>query len=510
MASLFKIALAGGTVGFCGLVGFTYTNPSYTQRKFNPTKCPPFKFDHLPSRDDCVESLKSHNSPDHPLDVLVVGGGSVGSGVALDATLRGLTVGLVEMNDYASGTSSKSTKLIHGGIRYLEKAVFQLDPGQLMLVAEALRERTIMIHQAPHLCHSLPTLIPCYHPYDAGLYWIGTKVYDIIAAMFGGTLEYSGFVAPYEVLKDYPILKTTDGDNSPLLGAVRYFDGQMNDARLNYAVAMTAASYGASTVNYAKLVEMKPVTDGPTPLVKCTIVDRKENKTFEVYTRSIVNAGGPFTGEVEKLVEKEARHVNMVPSLGTHIVIDRKYCPKTQEAMIVPSSDGRVVFAIPWQGGCLLGTTDHKCEVTELPQPSQSDVDFLVKNIEPFTGPVPSSAVLSAWSGIRPLAAPQNIKSGATENISREHLITIDEGTRVLNIVGGKWTTYRKMSEDAVDKLCGSLLADKKVKACVTPEVVLYGARRLESVPAAPRAVPLFPRRSTITGAVTMGMPSMG
>ncbi|EPY32595.1 glycerol-3-phosphate dehydrogenase [Angomonas deanei] len=260
----------------------------------------------------------------------------------------------------------------------------------------------------------------------------------------------------------------------------------MNDARLNYAVAMTAASYGASTVNYAKLVEMKPVTDGPTPLVKCTIVDRKENKTFEVYTRSIVNAGGPFTGEVEKLVEKEARHVNMVPSLGTHIVIDRKYCPKTQEAMIVPSSDGRVVFAIPWQGGCLLGTTDHKCEVTELPQPSQSDVDFLVKNIEPFTGPVPSSAVLSAWSGIRPLAAPQNIKSGATENISREHLITIDEGTRVLNIVGGKWTTYRKMSEDAVDKLCGSLLADKKVKACVTPEVVLYGARRLESVPADP------------------------
>ncbi|KAG5499750.1 hypothetical protein GH5_03884 [Leishmania sp. Ghana 2012 LV757] len=494
-ATAAKYIFGAGVAAFGGVVGFSYTNPAWTQHRFDTSKCPPLKYETAPTREMCVQALEKHNSGKNPLDVLIIGGGCVGAGSALDAVTRGLSVGMVDMGDYAGETSSRSTKLIHGGIRYLQKAVFQVDPMQLKLVAEALRERTIMIHQAPHLCHSLPTLVPCYHAIDIGMYWCGTKVYDLLAALYGGTLEYSGFLFPYDAMKAYPKLRKTDQDNNALLGAVRYYDGQMNDARLCYSVAMTAACYGAATVNYAKVKQMEVVKDDKgDELVRTTVEDTITRKTFEVYSKSIINAGGPFSGEVEKLAKGADRQLDMFPASGTHIVIDRKYCPKEREAMVVPSNDGRVVFAIPWLGGCLLGTTDHKCDVQSNPRTPQADVDFLLANIKPFVGYVPPEEVQSAWTGIRPLAVPkeQKLKGGGTQNIVREHVIAVDPHSHMLNITGGKWTTYRKMAEEAVDELQKTIMKGKAdFKPCCTTDMVLVGARNLDKVAsAAPSGIP--------------------
>ncbi|KAG5474586.1 hypothetical protein LSCM4_03759 [Leishmania orientalis] len=494
-ATAAKYIFGAGVAAFGGVVGFSYTNPAWTQRRFDTSKCPPLKYETAPTRAMCVQALEKHNSGKNPLDVLIIGGGCVGAGSALDAVTRGLSVGMVDMGDYAGETSSRSTKLIHGGIRYLQKAVFQVDPMQLKLVAEALRERTIMIHQAPHLCHSLPTLVPCYHAIDIGMYWCGTKMYDLLAALYGGTLEYSGFLFPYDAMKAYPKLRKTDQNNNALLGAVRYYDGQMNDARLCYSVAMTAACYGAATVNYAKVKQMEVVKDDKgDELVRTTVEDTITRKTFEVYSKSIINAGGPFSGEVEKLAKGADRQLDMFPASGTHIVIDRKYCPKEREAMVVPSNDGRVVFAIPWLGGCLLGTTDHKCDVQSNPRTPQADVDFLLANIKPFVGDVPPEAVQSAWTGIRPLAVPkeQELKGGGTQNIVREHVIAVDPHSHMLNITGGKWTTYRKMAEEAVDELQKTIMKGKAdFKPCCTTDMVLVGARNLNKVAsAAPSGIP--------------------
>ncbi|KAG5474256.1 hypothetical protein LSCM1_03035 [Leishmania martiniquensis] len=494
-ATAAKYILGAGVAAFGGVVGFSYTNPAWTQRRFDASKCPPLKYETVPTREMCVQALGKHSSATNPLDVLIIGGGCVGAGSALDAVTRGLSVGMVDMGDYAGETSSRSTKLIHGGIRYLQKAVFQVDPMQLKLVAEALRERTIMIHQAPHLCHSLPTLVPCYHAIDIGMYWCGTKMYDLLAALYGGTLEYSGFLFPYDAMKAYPKLRKTDQDNNALLGAVRYYDGQMNDARLCYSVAMTAACYGAATVNYAKVKQMEVVKDDKgDELVRTIVEDTITKKTMELYSKSIINAGGPFSGEIEKLAKSADRQLDMFPASGTHIVIDRKYCPKEREAMVVPSNDGRVVFAIPWLGGCLLGTTDHKCDVQSNPKTPQADVDFLLANIKPFVGEVPPEAVQSAWTGIRPLAVPkeQKLKSGGTQNIVREHVIAVDSRSHMLNITGGKWTTYRKMAEEAVDELQKTIMKGRaNFKPCCTMDLVLVGARNLNKVAsAAPSGIP--------------------
>ncbi|KPI88312.1 putative Glycerol-3-phosphate dehydrogenase [Leptomonas seymouri] len=485
-----KYVVGGGITAFCTMVGFSYTNPAWTQRRFDPAKVPPLMHDTVPTREMCLKQLASYNTTESAMDVLVIGGGCVGTGTALDAVTRGLSVGLVDMGDYAGETSSRSTKLIHGGIRYLQKAVFQADPMQLKLVTEALRERTIMIHQAPHLCHSLPTLVPCYRSLDIFMYWWGAKLYDVLAAMYGGTLGYSHFLFPYETMKAYPKLKKTDSENHPLLGAVRYYDGQMNDARLCFTVAMTAASYGAATVNYTKVKSMTVVKDKKGDEVVCTTVEDLINKkTMEVYSKSVVNAGGPFGADIERLTKNAAPNLEMLPASGTHVIIDRKYCPREHEAMVVPSTDGRVVFTIPWLGGCLIGTTDHSCKVQSNPPTEKTDVDFLVKNVVPYVGDIPSEAVKASWTGIRPLAVLKSKaqKAGGTQNMLREYVITVDEKSRILNIVGGKWTTYRKMAEDVVNKLSHTLMKDRaEFKPCCTTDMVLVGARQLGTVPEKP------------------------
>ncbi|ESL09086.1 glycerol-3-phosphate dehydrogenase [Trypanosoma rangeli SC58] len=485
MASAAKKCIGAATAAVAGLIGFSYTNPSWTQRKFNSSKTPPLLFLENPSREECLARFQAFASPETPMDVLVVGGGSVGAGSALDAVTRGLSVGLVEMNDYASGTSSRSTKLIHGGIRYLEKAVFHLDVQQLKLVAEALQERTIMIHQAPHLCHDIPTIIPCYDPIDIVKFWCGAKLYDLIAMWERGTLKYSGFLTPYETMKRFPKLRHANKDGELLYGAVQYYDGQMNDARMCLSVALTAASYGAATVNYAKVEKMELVQNGSgEQVVKTVVTDRVNQHKFTVYSKTVLNAGGPFSGEVQKLVTDKSK-LRIVPSSGTHIVIEPKYCPR-EGGMVFPSSDGRVVFGISWLGGCLVGTTDNKCEVTEDVRAPETDVRFLIDSVEEYVGKVPREAVLSAWCGVRPLAVTEGASGDSTQNIVREHMVSVDEEHQMISVTGGKWTTYRKIAQDAVDALRDTLLKDRVTfRQCVTGEIQVIGAHNLASVPAA-------------------------
>nr|CCC53308.1 putative glycerol-3-phosphate dehydrogenase, fragment [Trypanosoma vivax Y486] len=443
MSTAAKKILYASAAAFTGVVGIGYTNPRWTQRRFGK---PPIPLVHQenPTREDCMKKLENYISPENPMDVLIVGGGSVGAGTALDAVTRGLTVGLVEMNDYASGTSSRSTKLIHGGIRYLEKAVFKLDVQQLKLVAEALRERIIMIHQAPHLCRNVATMIPCYNPFDVAKFWCGVKLYDLIAIWERGTLEYAGFLTPYATMKKFPMLKHGNREGSVLFGSVQYYDGQMNDARMCLSVALTAASYGAATVNYTKVKKMEVVkNEKGEQVVKSTIHDRINEKEFIVYSKSVVNAGGPFSAQVEKLMTDKPS-IRMAPSSGTHLVIDAKYCPK-ESAMVIPSNDGRVVFSVSWLDGCLVGTTDRGCEVSEDIRPSKA-----------------------------------------------EHIISVDKDNLMLSVTGGKWTTYRKIAQDAVDSLRDTVLKGRVAfKPCVTEELQVVGAHDFAKIPTdAPADIP--------------------
>ncbi|KEG12484.1 putative glycerol-3-phosphate dehydrogenase [Trypanosoma grayi] len=491
MASAAKRLMAASAVTAAGFIGFSYTNPAWTQRHFDTRKVPPLQVMENPSREECLGRLKAFNTADSPMDVLIVGGGSVGAGAALDAVTRGLSVGLVEMNDYASGTSSRSTKLIHGGIRYLEKAVFQCDVQQLKLVAEALKERIIMIHQAPHLCHDIATIIPCYDPFDIIMYWCGVKVYDLIAMWERGTLRYAGFLTPYNTLKRFPLLRHENHNGELLLGAVQYYDGQMNDARLCLSVALTAASYGAATANYAKVEKMEVVQNKMgEPVVKSLVRDRVKQENFTVYSKAVINAGGPFSTQVQQLIAGKST-TRMAPSSGTHIVVGPKYCPK-DSAMVVPSNDGRVVFGISWLGSCLVGTTDNKCEVTEDVRPSEADVQFLLKNLEEYVGKVPREDVLSTWSGIRPLALPDETSGNDTQSIVREHMISVDKENLMLSVTGGKWTTYRKIAQDTVDRLRDTVLQKRApFKPCVTEDLQVIGAHNLAVVPAtAPNGIP--------------------
>jgi glycerol-3-phosphate dehydrogenase len=490
---LFTKLIGAGAVGGFVSACYIFNDPSRTQPSFNDNNMLPLKFDQQPTRQQTLGWLRTYNNPENVLDLLVVGGGAVGCGVALDASTRGLKVGLVEANDYASGTSSRSTKLIHGGVRYLEKAVLHLDPQQYNLVAEALHERAIMINQAPHLCRPLPTFIPCYDAIDVIKYYTAMKLYDAIAAVNRGTLLNSFFKRPVECLNDFRKMTHEDKDRQLLLGGVVYYDGQMDDARLCVSTALTAASYGAAVTNHTELVSAAQVTVGDQQLVKAEVFDRIHKTTFSVYTRCLVNAGGPFSDSIRKLAGDQRRE-SLVPSSGTHITLPAQYCPKDL-AMLVPSQDGRVTFAVPWLGSCIVGTTDAATTVSWNPRGTVQEVSFLLNSLARYVGPIDSKEVKSVWCGIRPLsvklppatsdstsAEQQSLTPVSTQDVVREHNIDVDPIHRVVSITGGKWTTYRKMAEDVVTAVSssGMLSGSSSVTAstsCVTENIRLVGAR---------------------------------
>jgi len=402
---------------------------------------------------DTLEETPTSVSPPaegEEYDLLVIGGGATGTGIALDAITRGLKVALVERDDFASGTSSKSTKLVHGGVRYLEKAVWELDYNQYALVREALRERKYFLDTAPHLSQWLPIMIPMQKWWQAPYFWAGAKAYDLLAGSEG--IEKSYFLTKSRAIEAFPMLKSDD-----LVGAMVYYDGAHNDSRMNVSLAATAGLYGATIANHVEVTDLVKDAQGRTKGAWVKDVLEEKNgqtaKSFKVRAKGVINATGPFSDAIRKMDDEKVQEI-VAPSSGVHVVLPGYYSPQQNSmGLIDPStSDGRVIFFLPWQGNTIAGTTDAPCNITPQPIAGEDEIGWILNEIKAYLAPginVRRGDVLAAWSGIRPLVKDPKAKN--TQSLVRNHLVTLSD-SGLLTCAGGKWTTYRQMAEDAVDE----------------------------------------------------------
>ena len=371
-------------------------------------------------------------------DLLVIGGGATGCGIALDAAARGLRVALVEREDFGSGTSSRSTKLIHGGVRYLELAFKRLDRVQYRLVRDALAERSILLRIAPHLTHWLPLFTPLYRTYQLPYYWIGLKLYDALAGEAGGIP--SRFVSSREARARFPQVKAHG-----LRGGVLYRDGQFDDARMNVALALTAIEQGAAVANYVEVVGVVQ-RDGRT--TGAAVRDRVSGGTWEIAARGVINASGPWSDRVRRMEDPSAEPILQVSS-GAHIVVDGTFSIPEAGLLIPRTEDGRVLFVLPWLGHTLIGTTDEAAGPDEPPIAGDEAVEYLLRHANRYlTRRVERADIRAAWAGLRPLI--RDPRATDTAGLARDHVIVQGSGG-MITIGGGKWTTYRKMAQDAVD-----------------------------------------------------------
>ena len=398
-----------------------------------------------------------HLGADQEWDFIVIGGGATGLGVVVDAASRGYRALLLEQGDFAKGTSSRSTKLIHGGVRYLQQ-------GNVSLVLEALQERGLLRQNAPHLVHDIPFVVPNYDWWEAPFYGIGLRLYDVLAGRHG--FGASRHLSREETLAHLPTLET-DG----LRGGTLYYDGQFDDARLAISLAATAADLGATLVNYLAVRSLTK-SDG---MVRGVIaVDGESGEERELRGKVVINATGPWSDSVRCMDDPQASPM-MRPSQGVHVVLERRFLPGDSAIMVPHTDDGRVLFAIPWHDRVIVGTTDTPIEEATLePRPLPEEVDFLLTHAARYLDEDPVRAdVLSAFAGIRPLVGdPDNQDSAA---ISRDHTLQISSSCLV-TIAGGKWTTYRKMAEDTVNQ--AAVLAQLPERSCVTGELNLHGYHR--------------------------------
>ncbi|XP_027551644.1 glycerol-3-phosphate dehydrogenase, mitochondrial [Neopelma chrysocephalum] len=396
----------------------------------------------LPTREQQILALQTNSE----FDVIVIGGGATGCGCALDAATRGLKTALLERYDFSSGTSSRSTKLIHGGVRYLQKAIMKLDIEQYRMVKEALEERAHLLQSAPHLSAPLPIMLPIYKWWQLPYYWIGIKLYDLVAG--SQCLKRSYVLTKSRALELFPMLR-----KDKLVGAIVYYDGQHNDARMNLAIALTAARYGAATANYAEVRSLLKSTDPASGKLRVCGVrcrDVLTGKEFDVKAKCVINATGPFTDSVRKMDDEEVPNICQ-PSAGVHIVMPGYYSPDNMGLLDPATSDGRVIFFLPWEKMTIAGTTDSPTDVTSHPIPTEEDINFILSEVRNYLGAdveVRRGDVLAAWSGIRPLVTDPNSKD--TQSISRNHVVTISD-SGLVTIAGGKWTTYRAMARDTID-----------------------------------------------------------
>ncbi|NWU57101.1 GPDM protein, partial [Dromas ardeola] len=401
----------------------------------------PIKND-FPTREQQILALKTTSE----FDVLVIGGGATGCGCALDAVTRGLKTALLERDDFSSGTSSRSTKLIHGGVRYLQKAIMKLDFEQYKMVKEALEERANLLEIAPHLSAPLPIMLPVYKWWQLPYYWFGIKLYDMVAG--SQCLKSSYVLSKSRALELFPMLRKDE-----LVGAIVYYDGQHNDARMNLAIALTAARYGAATANYAEVLRLLKTTDpasGKQRVCGVRCRDVLTGQEFDVKAKCVINATGPFTDSVRKMDDQEVPNICQ-PSAGVHIVMPGYYSPDNMGLLDPATSDGRVIFFLPWEKMTIAGTTDSPTDVTSHPIPTEEDINFILNEVRNYLSvdvEVRRGDVLAAWSGIRPLVTDPNSKD--TQSISRNHVVTISD-SGLVTIAGGKWTTYRAMAQDTID-----------------------------------------------------------
>lgn len=412
------------------------------------------------------ENLLKQLQEDRVFDLLVIGGGATGCGIALDAASRGLSVALVEKNDFAEGTSSRSTKLVHGGVRYLEMAVKHLDRGQYELVRDGLRERALVLKNAPHLSHPLALVTPLYRWTEVPYVYAGLKLYDLLSGK--RSLGHSRLLGAAEALKRFPMLKAQG-----LKAGVLYYDGQFNDARMALSLVLTALEQGAAVLNH---VEACALVKEQGRLCGAQLRDCLTGQSWTLRARGVINATGPFADSLRFLDDPEARPLLKLSS-GIHIVLDGRFAPSDTGLLIPETEDGRVLFVLPWQGCALVGTTDEPAELSEHPRPQQVEIDYLLRHLgRYFNLEVRREDIRAAWSGLRPLVFDP--EAADTAQLARDHVIEVS-ASGLLTITGGKWTTYRKMAQDAVDRAleCFDI---SSLRRCRTEDIALVGGRRFD------------------------------
>ena len=407
------------------------------------------------NRDEILDRVRKRTEP---WDIVIIGGGATGVGCAVDAASRNLDVLLLEQHDFGKGTSSRSTKLIHGGVRYLAR-------GDIALVREALKERGILFKNAPHVVRCQSFIVPCYSLWKKIFYGCGLKIYDLLSGKY--SFGKSRILSKSETIEYLPTVKTEG-----LAGGVLYYDGQFDDTRLLIDLVATAHEQGGAVLNYAKVSRLIKDTNGKISGVE--FEDVLSGETFAVSTKAVINATGAFCDAVRTMSDDASKPI-LTLSQGIHLVFDRKFLPGESALMIPKTSDGRVLFCIPWHGHTLMGTTDTPINTAVLePRAIDSEIDFILKTAAAYLEQKPARTdILSVFAGIRPL-----VKSGGSKNtasLSRGHTIAID-ASNLLTITGGKWTTYRRMAEDSVDQ--ASKLAGLNAKPSETRTLKIVGTTR--------------------------------
>ncbi|TKC10260.1 glycerol-3-phosphate dehydrogenase/oxidase [Pedobacter polaris] len=389
-------------------------------------------------------------------DVIIIGGGATGLGTALDSASRGLKTLLVEQSDFAKGTSSRSTKLVHGGVRYLAQ-------GDIGLVKHALRERGLLEQNASHLVHKEEFIIPCYDWFSVAKYLTGLTLYDWLAGKY--SFGKSKYLSKKETLKVMPGIK-----QKGLKGAIRYFDGKFDDARLAINIAQTATEQGATLINYMKVVNLLKEGDCVTGI---EAEDAITQERFKLKGKIVINATGVFVDEILQMNNPNAKKM-VRPSQGVHIVLKKEFLNSESALMIPKTADGRVLFAVQWHEHLLVGTTDTPLDEHSLePRALKEETDFILATAGSYFNTKPTeNDILSVFSGLRPLAAPTDSNGNSTKEISRDHKLIVS-AKGLITITGGKWTTYRRMAEETID------LAIKhsgfEPKSCVTKNLKIHG-----------------------------------
>ncbi len=387
-------------------------------------------------------------------DIIIIGGGATGLGAAVDAASRGFKTLLAEQEDFAKGTSSRSTKLVHGGVRYLAQ-------GNIKLVMEALRERGLLLKNAPHISFSSSFIIPAYKWWEKMYYGIGLKIYDIMAGKL--SLGSTKIISRKTALELLPTV-----EKNKLKGGIIYKDGQFDDTRLAINLAQTAAEHGAIVLNYCRVTNIIKEKNKTAGVMVTDLVHQKE---YSLKAKVVINATGVFTNSILKM--DHAQKADLVtPSQGVHLVLDKKFFPGKDALMIPKTTDGRVLFAVPWHGKVVIGTTDTPLQKIDIePTATNEEVEFILQNINSYLNSnIVRSDVKSVFAGLRPLVKIKTAKKTAL--MPRDHTILVSE-SGLVTITGGKWTTYRRMAKDVVDKaIVQGKLADKK---CITEHLKIHG-----------------------------------
>ena len=406
-------------------------------------------------REEHLDQLKNTVS----WDVIVIGGGATGLGVALDAVLRGFSVLLLEQHDFTKGTSSKSTKLVHGGVRYLAQ-------GDVGLVVEALRERGLLLRNAPHLVKNQTFIIPNYAWWRGPFYTIGLTMYDILAGRLGFGRSY--YIGKKSVIKRIPTIR-----QKGLKSGVVYHDGQFDDSRLAVHLMQSIFDNGGTALNYMQVTSLEK--DSAEKLSGVVAEDAETGKSYTLKGRVIVNATGIFVNDIIKMDTPDAPNL-VRPSQGVHLVVDKEFLPGDDALMIPKTDDGRVLFAVPWHDKIVVGTTDTPVQDASLePVALEEEIEFILRTAGRYLEkPIRREDVRSVFAGLRPLAAPRHSGDKKTREISRNHKIVVSNAG-LLTITGGKWTTYRRMAQDVIDKAMA--LGKLERRPCTTENFHVHGYR---------------------------------